>query len=91
VPRLAAAALALPLRGVAGFARDPACFAEERRHCSESAAAEWALCGELALPAVREALHRRHGDRAAALPEEAVRRLLELALARVAAAPGQVV
>lgn len=37
-------------------------FAEERRHCSKDAAANWALRRDPSLTVVREALHQRHSD-----------------------------
>jgi hypothetical protein len=50
-------------------------FAEERRHCSKSAAAEWVLARDPSLSVVEGALSRRRGDRTA-LDERAVRALL---------------
>jgi hypothetical protein len=37
-------------------------FAEERRHCSKDAAADWALRRDPSLTVVRDALHQRHSD-----------------------------
>jgi hypothetical protein len=61
-------------------------FAEERRHSSKTAAAEWALGRDPTLGVVSEALRRRHGDRAARIDPAQVARLLAVVRARLAEA-----
>jgi predicted nucleotidyltransferase len=51
-------------------------FAEERCHCSKTAAAEWALAQEPSLHVVRAALRRRHDDPSFPIEEPLVRELL---------------
>ena len=62
-------------------------FSEEGRHCSKSAAGEWALRREPSMQAVREALYRRRRvDATFPIDEAAVRRLLAMVRARIAEA-----
>jgi hypothetical protein len=61
-------------------------FAEERRHSSKTAAAEWALGRDPTLGVVSEALRRRHGDPAARIDPAQVARLLAVVRARLAEA-----
>jgi predicted nucleotidyltransferase len=51
-------------------------FAEERRHCSKKAAAEWALAQDPSLEVVRAALKRRYEDPSFPIEEPSVRELL---------------
>lgn len=51
-------------------------FADERRHCSKKAAAEWALAQEPSLDVVRAALRRRYDDPSFPIEEPSVRELL---------------
>jgi predicted nucleotidyltransferase len=51
-------------------------FCEERRHCSKSAAGEWALRRDPTLRAARDALHRRRVDPVFPIEEGPVRELL---------------
>jgi predicted nucleotidyltransferase len=51
-------------------------FAEERRHCSKKAAAEWALAQDPSLDVVRAALRRRYEDPSFPIEEPWVRELL---------------
>jgi hypothetical protein len=60
-------------------------FCDEGRHCSKSAAGEWALRREPSSRAVREALNQRRVDATSPIEEEAVRRLLGMVRARIAA------
>jgi hypothetical protein len=60
------------------------CFAEERRHCSKTAAAQWVLERDPALRVVGDALRRRHGDPAARIDPAQVARLLTVVRARLA-------
>ncbi len=64
-------------------------FCEERRHCSKSAAGEWALAREPTLQVVREALHRRRVDATFPIEEGPVRELLAVVRARAERATGQ--
>ncbi len=61
-------------------------FAEEGRHASKAAAAEWALGRDPTLGVVGDALRRRHGDPAARIDPAQVARLLAEVRARLAAA-----
>jgi predicted nucleotidyltransferase len=61
-------------------------FAEEGRHASKAAAAEWALGRDPTLGVVGDALRRRHGDPAARIDPAQVARLLAVMRARVAEA-----
>jgi hypothetical protein len=61
-------------------------FAEEGRHVSKAAAAEWALGRDPTLGVVGDALRRRHGDPAARIDSAQVARLLAVVRARVAEA-----
>jgi hypothetical protein len=61
-------------------------FAEEGRHCSKAAAAEWALGRDSTLGVVGDALRRRHGDPAARIDPAQVARLLAVVRARLAEA-----
>jgi Aminoglycoside adenylyltransferase, C-terminal domain/Nucleotidyltransferase domain len=61
-------------------------FAEEGRHASKAAAAEWALWRDPALGVVGDALRRRHGDPAARIDPAQVARLLAVVRARLAEA-----
>jgi ketosteroid isomerase-like protein/predicted nucleotidyltransferase len=59
-------------------------FGEEGRHCSKTAAGEWALRRDPTLQVVRAALRRRHGDPTAPIDPAQVQRLLALVRARLA-------
>jgi Domain of unknown function (DUF4111)/Nucleotidyltransferase domain len=59
-------------------------FAEEGRHASKAAAAQWALRRDPTLGVVGDALRRRHGDPAARIDPAQVARLLALVRARLA-------
>ena len=59
-------------------------FAEEGRHCSKSAAGEWALRRDPTLQAVRDALHQRRSDPTKPIDWRQVRRLLAVVRARLA-------
>jgi hypothetical protein len=61
-------------------------FAEEGRHASKAAAAEWALRRDPALGVVGDALRRRHGDPASPIDAAQVQRLLGMVRARLAGA-----
>jgi Domain of unknown function (DUF4111)/Nucleotidyltransferase domain len=61
-------------------------FAEEGRHASKAAAAEWALGRDPTLGVVGDALRQRHGDPAAQIDPAQVARLLAVVRARVAEA-----
>jgi predicted nucleotidyltransferase len=61
-------------------------FAEEGRHASKAAAAEWALGRDPTLGVVGDALRRRHGDPAARINPAQVARLLAVVRARLAEA-----
>jgi hypothetical protein len=61
-------------------------FAEEGRHASKAAAAQWALGRDPTLGVVGDALRRRHGDPAARIDPAQVARLLVLVRARLAEA-----
>jgi Domain of unknown function (DUF4111) len=61
-------------------------FAEEGRHVSKAAAAEWALRRDPALQVVRDALRQRHRDSAARIDAGQVQQLLAVVRARVAEA-----
>jgi len=61
-------------------------FAEEGRHVSKAAAAEWALGRDPTLGVVGDALRRRHGDPAARIDPAQVARLLAVVRARLAEA-----
>jgi hypothetical protein len=61
-------------------------FAEEGRHVSKAAAAEWALGRDPTLGVVGDTLRRRHGDPAARIDSAQVARLLAVVRARVAEA-----
>jgi hypothetical protein len=61
-------------------------FAEEGRHCSKAAAAEWALRRDPSLQVVRDALHQRHCDPIGRIDPPQVQRLLALVRARLAEA-----
>lgn len=58
-------------------------FAEEGRHVSKAAAAEWALRRDPTLGVVGDALRRRHGDPAAQIDPAQVARLLAVVRARL--------
>jgi hypothetical protein len=60
-------------------------FGEARRHCSKTAAAEWALSRDPTLRAVREVLHRRRTDPTFVAAPEGVRELLAVVRSRIAA------
>jgi hypothetical protein len=59
-------------------------FAEEGRHCSKTAAAEWALGRDPTLRVVRDALHRRRGDPTRSIGPAQVAQLLALVRGRLA-------
>jgi Domain of unknown function (DUF4111) len=59
-------------------------FSEEGRHCSKTAAGEWALRCDPTLQVVRDALRRRHGDPTAPLDAARIGRLLGIVRARLA-------
>jgi hypothetical protein len=59
-------------------------FAGEGRHCSMTAAGEWALARDPTLQVVRDALRRRRGDLAGVIDPAQVARLLALVRARLA-------
>jgi Aminoglycoside adenylyltransferase, C-terminal domain/Nucleotidyltransferase domain len=59
-------------------------FAEEGRHASKAAAAEWALGRDPTLGVVGDALRRRHGDPAARIDPAQVAWLLAVVRARLA-------
>jgi Domain of unknown function (DUF4111)/Nucleotidyltransferase domain len=59
-------------------------LAEEGRHCSKTAAGQWALARDPTLQVVRDALHRRHRDPARRIDPAQVARLLALVRARLA-------
>jgi hypothetical protein len=61
-------------------------FAEEGRHASKTAAAEWALERDPTLGVVGDAMRRRHGDPAAHIDPAQVARLLAEVRARLAEA-----
>jgi hypothetical protein len=61
-------------------------FAEEGRHASKAAAAQWALERDPTLGVVGDALRRRHGDPAAHIDPAQVARLLAVVRARLAEA-----
>jgi predicted nucleotidyltransferase len=61
-------------------------FAEEGRHVSKAAAAQWALGRDPTLGVVGDALRRRHGDPAARIDPAQVARLLAVVRARLAEA-----
>jgi Domain of unknown function (DUF4111)/Nucleotidyltransferase domain len=61
-------------------------FAEEGRHASKTAAANWVLRRDPTLGVVGDALRRRHGDPAARIDPAQVARLLVLVRARLAEA-----
>jgi hypothetical protein len=61
-------------------------FAEEGRHASKAAAAQWALERDPTLGVVGDALRRRHGDPAARIDPAQVARLLAVVRARLAEA-----
>jgi hypothetical protein len=61
-------------------------FAEEGRHASKAAAAQWALGRNPTLGVVGDALRRRHGDPAARIDPAQVARLLAEVRARLAEA-----
>jgi Aminoglycoside adenylyltransferase, C-terminal domain len=61
-------------------------FAQEGRHASKAAAAEWALRRDPTLGVVRDALRRRHGDPAARIDPAQVARLLAVVRTRLAGA-----
>ena len=61
-------------------------FAEEGRHVSKAAAAEWALGRDPTLGVVGDALRRRHGDPAARIDPAQVARLLAVVRERLAEA-----
>ena len=58
-------------------------FAAERRHCSKSAAAQWALECDPTLDAVAAALDRRRSGGTTEIEEAGVRRLLAIARAEI--------
>jgi hypothetical protein len=59
-------------------------FAEEGRHCSKTAAGEWALRRDPSLQVVRDALRQRHRDPASPIDGAQIPRLLALVRARLA-------
>jgi Domain of unknown function (DUF4111) len=59
-------------------------FAEEGRHCSKTAAAEWALGRDPTLRVVRDALHRRRGDPTRSIDPAQVAQLLAVVRGRLA-------
>jgi Aminoglycoside adenylyltransferase, C-terminal domain len=61
-------------------------LAEEGRHCSKTAAGEWALGRDPTLQVIRDALRRRHRDPAGRIDAAQVQQLLALVRARLAAA-----
>ncbi|HEV8648047.1 MAG TPA: aminoglycoside adenylyltransferase domain-containing protein [Actinomycetes bacterium] len=61
-------------------------FAEEGRHCSKTAAGEWALRRDPTLQVVRDALQQRRGDPTAPIDPAQVRQLLAVVRARLAEA-----
>jgi hypothetical protein len=61
-------------------------FAEEGRHCSKAAAAQWALRRDPTFGVVGDALRRRHGDPATRIDPAQVARLLGLVRKRLAEA-----
>jgi hypothetical protein len=61
-------------------------FAEEGRHASKAAAAQWALGRDPTLGVVGDALRRRHGDPATRIDPAQVARLLTVVRARLAEA-----
>jgi hypothetical protein len=61
-------------------------FADEGRHASKAAAAQWALGRDPTFGVVSDALRRRHGDPAARIDPAQVARLLAEVPARVAEA-----
>jgi hypothetical protein len=61
-------------------------FAEEGRHGSKAAAAEWALRREPTLGVVGDALRRRHRDPAGRIDAAHVQQLLGMVQARLAGA-----
>jgi Domain of unknown function (DUF4111) len=64
-------------------------FAEDGRHASKAAAAEWALRRDPTLGVVDDALRRRRGDPAARIDPVQVARLLAVVRARLAEARRQ--
>ena len=65
-------------------------FAEEGRHASKAAAAEWALERDPTLGVVGDALQRRHGDPVARIDPAPVARLVAVVRARLAEARDRV-
>jgi predicted nucleotidyltransferase len=61
-------------------------FAEEGRHCSKAAAAEWALRRDPTLGVVGDALRQRHRDPAARIDPAQIQQLLGTVRARLAEA-----
>jgi hypothetical protein len=61
-------------------------FAEEGRHCSKTAAAEWALRRDPTLRVVADALRRRHRDPTGRIDPAQVQQLLGMVRARLARA-----
>jgi hypothetical protein len=59
-------------------------FAEEARHCSKTAAAEWALRRDPTLGVVRGALRRRHGHPTGPIDPAQVSQLLAMVRAQLA-------
>jgi Domain of unknown function (DUF4111)/Nucleotidyltransferase domain len=59
-------------------------FAEEGRHCSKAAAAEWALRRDPTLQVVRHALRQRYRDQAGRIDAAQVQQLLGMVRARLA-------
>jgi hypothetical protein len=59
-------------------------LADEGRHCSKTAAGQWALGRDPTLQVVRDALRRRHHDPAGQIDAAQVQRLLMLVRARLA-------
>jgi len=62
-------------------------FAEEGRHCSKTAAGNWALRRDPTLLVVRDALRQRRGDSTGPIDAAQVHHLLALVRARLAEAP----
>jgi predicted nucleotidyltransferase len=65
-------------------------FAEELRHCSKTAAAEWALENEPSLAVVQAALRQRDRDAGTSLDPTDVQLLLRLVRERIRCSPGLV-
>lgn len=63
-------------------------FAEEGRHCSKTAAGEWALRRDPTLQVVRDALRQRRSDPTGKIDGAQIRHLLALVRARLAEARG---